>query len=297
MKSYPKVSIIFPNYNGGKEPLECLSSTDKLNYPKEKLEVIVVDNNSKDGSDIKIKSQFPQVILIKNKKNFGFAKAVNLGIKKSSGSYVFVGNDDLVFEKNSLKNLIDYSQNNPGVGILGGKIFYKSQPKKLCSSGHSMNKWTGNVYPITSSNRIKELDWIQGCALLVPRKVLDKIGLFDPGYYIFFEDFDLAIRARDAGFKVVCLPEVTFWHGESLTVDKNKTQKYFHWYQSKIRFVLKNLPLVNILSILFIQTLFIIPYWTLILHDGRLKPFLKGLFWNLRNLNKTLKARKEILKN
>src|SRR3989344_2152428 len=177
MNDYPKVSIIFPNYNGGNEPLECLESIRKLNYPKDKIEVIVIDNNSTDGSDLKIKEKFKEVHLVKNKKNLGFAKAINQGIKRARGDYIFVGNDDLVFEQNSLKNLVDFSLKNPRVGILGGKIFFKGPPHRICSCGYVMNKWTGDVHIAGNPEKIKEPDSLQGCALLVSKKVFKKIGL------------------------------------------------------------------------------------------------------------------------
>lgn len=291
-KSYPTVSIVFPNYNGGKEPLECLASIRKLNYPREKIEVTVVDNNSKDGSDLTIKQKFPEVILLKNKKNFGFAKAVNLGIEKSSGKYIFIGNDDLIFEKNSLKNLVEYSLKHQKVGILGGKIYFKAEPNKICSAGYMMDRWTGNVCLAPHPDKMKEPDWLQGCALLIPRKLFTKIGLLDSNYKLLFDDFDLAIRAKKAGFKVVYNPTAVFWHGESLTVDQNKPHKYYHWYKSKFRFLLKHMPIPNVLSILFFQMFIFTPYRALILKDGRFVPFLKGLSWNIKNLPKTLALRK-----
>lgn len=292
MDLLPKVSIIFPNYNGGKEPLECLSSIRKLNYPNGAIEIIVIDNHSTDSSDLAIKKKFKEVKLIQNKNNSGFAKAINQGLKIARGSYIFIGNDDIVFEKNSLLDLINYSLSHPDVGVLGGKIFFKNPKNKICSTGYMMNKWTGNVYASPNPNIIKEPDWVQGCALLIPKRVFTKVGLYDSGYFLSFDDYDLCQRVKNAGFKVVYYPHAVFWHGESLTVDKNPSFKYFHWYKSKIRFIIKHLPPVNIASIMFIQLLFITPARAIILQDGRFVPFLKGFIWNLAHLNKTLRARK-----
>jgi len=294
MKNYPSVSIIFPTYNGGKEPIECITSIKKLNYPKDKLEIIVVDNGSTDGSLAalrRFKIQDSRFKIIENKINLGFAKGVNLGIKKSHGDYIFIGNDDIVFEKNSLKNLVDYSLNHPGVGILGGKIFFKSHPKKISSSGYMMNKWTGSVYVAPKPNKIKGPDWLQGCALLIPKKVLDELGLLDAEFTHFFEDYDLSIRAKRAGFKIIYLPSAIFWHRESTTANKDKPKKYYHWYRNKFRFILKNMPLANVLSITLVQILLISPYRAVVLRDGRLTPFLKGFSWNIKNLSRTIKAR------
>ena len=292
MKTCPKISVVFPIYNGGRQPLECLSSIQKLNYPSKKIEIIVVDNASTDGSDLQIKKKYPQVSLIKNAENLGFAKAVNQAVKKAKGELIFVGNDDLLFEKNSLKILSTYLVKNKNIGICGGKIYYKNKPKKVASAGFQMNKWTGNIYISENPGQLKEPDWVQGCAMLIQKKVFKKIGYFDEHFTHFFEDFDFCLRARKAGFKVVYFPSAKFFHGESVTADKNKPVKYFNWYKSKIIFLLKNLPLSNILSILTLQILIIAPYRALILRDGRFGPFLKALIWTSRNLKTVVKSRK-----
>lgn len=291
MTKYPKISIIFPNYNGGKEPLECLSSIELLNYPKNKVEIIVIDNGSKDGSDIQIKKRFPKVNLIKNKQNLGFARAVNMGIKKATGVYIFIGNDDLVFEKDSLKKLVEYALKYNGVGILGGKIYYKYLPNKIASAGYHLNVWTGNIYPSRETRKLSGSDWIQGCAMLISRAVFKKIGLFDSAFTHLFEDVDFCFRARKANFKVIYVPQAKFWHAESLTADKNKSLKYLNWYKGKLRFIIKNMPFINITSIIMVQTFLVIPFRALFLRDGRLIPFIKGLAWNIKNLQKTLALR------
>lgn len=290
MRKYPLVSIVFPNFNGGREPIDCLASIYRLSYPK--FEVIVIDNNSTDGSFEKIRKKFPKVKLIKNNENLGFAKAVNQGIKLSKGEYVFIGNDDIVFEKNSLKILIDSFLKDKSIGIMGGKIFSKKNKKKIISSGHMMNLWTGNIKPLKTDETQGEPFWIQGCAMLIPKLVLNKVGFLDPGFNHFFEDIDLCMRVRKIGLKVVYIPNAIFWHGDSISSNKNLPQKYYFWYKNKFRFILKNLHVYNILSIVLIQVFVITPYRSLVLRDGRLFPFLKGAGWNLLHLIETLNLRK-----
>ncbi|MBI2595331.1 glycosyltransferase family 2 protein [Candidatus Daviesbacteria bacterium] len=288
----PKISIIFPNFNGGKEPLDCLKSIKNLNYPKSQLEVIVIDNNSTDGSDLKIKIKFPKVKLIKNKTNLGFAKAINQGIKKSTGQYILITNDDVVFGKDSFKIMTDYLKQNPEVGVLGGKIFLKSNPKKIISAGFMFNRWTGQIYMAKNPDQSKEPDWVQGCCMMVPKKVINKIGLVDEGFsLIYFEDIDFCFRARESGFQVTCLPEAKFWHGNTVTMNKNKPEKYYQWYKNKFRFILKHMPPANIINILLIQIFLVMPFNVIHFKEGRLVPLLKGFFWNILNLKKTLNAR------
>ncbi len=291
-KSFPTVSITFPVFNGGLEPIECLTSIHKLNYPQNKIEVIIVDNNSTDGSDKKIKLKFPKVTLIKMEKNLGFAKAINIGIKKSTGKYIFIGNDDILFEKNSLNNMVEYIEQHRSVGLVGGKIFLKSSPKKLISCGYMMNTWNGKIFRAPFPGKINEPDWVQGCAMLIPKKVLKKIGLLDEGFSLaYFEDVDLCLRVKNSGLSVRYLPTAIFWHGETTTANKNKQLKYYQWYKNKIRFTLKNLPLINKISILSFQLFLITPYRLIILHDKKFVPFLKGLWWNITHLTQTLNAK------
>lgn len=291
---YPKITLTFPTYNGGDEALDFLDSATKLNYPKDKLEIIVVDNASTDNTIEKIKSYADRLTIkiIKNESNKGFSKTVNQAIKASNGKYILITNDDIVLGKNSIKTLIEYQLVNPNIGILGGKIYSKDKPKKVISSGYLMNKWNGRVFINPNYNKQVEPDWVQGCALLIPKKVLDEVGLLDSGYSHFFEDYDLAIRSKNAGYKVVYIPKALFWHRESTTANRDKPKKYYHWYRNKFRFILKNLRLPNIVSIFLIQTLLVTPYRALILRDGRFIPFLRGFSWNIVNLSKTLAARK-----
>ena len=130
--------------------------------------------------------------------------------------------------------------------------------------------------------------------MLIPKKVFKSLGLFDPKFAHQFEDYDFCLRVQRSGLKVIYLPSAKFWHGVSLTADKNKPLKYYHWYQNKVRFLIKNLPLINIISILTFQILLIIPYRAIILRDGRFIPFLKGIFWNLKYIGKTLDARNKM---
>lgn len=289
----PTVSIIFPNFNGGQQPLDCIYSIKKLDYPQQKLEIIVVDNNSQDGSREKIRKLFKKVKIIENKTNLGFAKAINQGAEIAKGDYIFITNDDIIFEKNSLQKSVDYLLKTKDAGLVGGKIYYKNKPKKICSNGFIMNKWTGNVHTAPYPNQINQPDWVQGCAILISKKLFNEVGKLDPNFFLSFDDYDLCQRLKNRSFKVFYYPEAIFWHGESITTDKNKPFKYYHWYKSKFYFIFKHLPPINIISIVLIQLTLITPYRALVLRDGRFIPFIKGFFWNLKNFNNTLNSRKK----
>lgn len=294
--NFPKVSIVFTNFNGGNEPIDLLRSIEHLNYPRHKVETIMVDNNSQDGSPQKIQQMFPNIIQIRNKLNQGFVEGINTGLKRATGEYVFIANDDIVFAANTIRALISYLLHHAGVGIIGCKIFYKDHPKQIASSGYNINKWTGHVFIAPHPSRLKEPDWIQGCGMLMPKKLLSTIGLLDTKFSpAYFEDTDLCFRTKEAGFKVVYYPKTHMWHRESITMNRNLSKKYYFWYRSKFRFMLKHFPIPNTFVIVLLHIFIIMPIRSILLWDGRLIPFLRGIIWNMTHIKETFQARSKII--
>ena len=291
MTSPPFISIIFPVHNGGIHPARCLDTIAKLNYPKSKLEVIVVDNHSTDKSLKQLPSIFSKVEIISLNTNLGFARAINVAAARAKGEYLFIGNDDLRFEPRSLSVLSNYLYHNPKVGVCGGAIFSLRVPHLLISTGYHMNRWTGNISPTLIIQKISQPDWIQGCALLTRKKLFDQVGGLDEGFEYFFEDYDYCVRVKKIGYQLASIPEAHFWHGESTTANKNRSLKYQKWYKAKFRFILKHLPWINVFSIVILQYLLILPYRAIIRRDGRLEPLCSGTWWNILHLPQTLLIR------
>lgn len=289
---FPTISIIFSNYNGGKEPLECLASINKLNYPKNKIETIVIDNGSKDKSPEKIAGRFPQVNLIKLKKDIGLPASLNLGIKKSRGAYIFIANDDIILEKNSIKEMVKFLKTNKDVAIVGGKIFNKEKPQMITQSVCGFNFYLGTIKTPKNKFDPKEVQWLQSCAIMVPAEIFKKIGLFDGGFYpLYFDDFDICLRAKRAGFKIAYLPKAIFWHGVGKTTSKYPGKTiYYWWYKNKIRFLLKNANFIQIITCLTIQ--FPATTFESIKSKQLILPMLfKALFENILTMPQILKLR------
>lgn len=283
----PKVSIIFPNYNGKSDSLTCLRSLSLLSYPQQNIETIMVDNTSTDGSIEAVKKHFPSVEIIPLKKNIGFAAAVNEGIRISIGDYIFIINNDIIFDKEFLTVLIDYMEKNLEVGIAGGKIYYQAPKNKILFCGAKFNPWLGSIHRLPNPNRIKESEWIQGCAMLIKRAVIEKVGLFDEGFFFGFEDFDLCRRAKRAGFKIIYHPRAIAWHKEGATIDKEGfIKKNVELYKGKFRFVFKNSSLPQILSTILFQFFFVPLYRKIIVRDKyfAFTPILIGFFDSLKKL-------------
>jgi len=290
---WPKVTIIFPNFNGGQNPLECLSSIKKLNYPQNRLEIIIVDNNSQDGSPVKIKKEFPKTIILCQKRNLGFAKAVNLAAKKAVGKFLFITNDDITFEKESLINLVEYTINHTKTGIVGGK---QINPKtgKFLAGGRKFNFLTGRQSPV-KSNKPVECDQVDGCCILTSKEIFNKVGLFDEGFFpAYGEDLDFCLKVKKANYKVIYNPQAIFYHKFGQTVSKFPlTDMYYFGFKNKLRLILKHANFFQITAFLFTNYFLTVPARIVIKREPILIPEIKALVWNIKNLKKTLMVREE----
>lgn len=286
VKTIDTVSIIAVNWSAKEKINDLLNSLKKLNYPKNKLEIIVVDNHSTDGSNRLIKKYHPKVRLIRLKDNIGYGPALNIGIKRASGNYMFISNNDLCFHPDSIKILVRYIQKHPEIGILGGKIISSTNQTKVASGYQKFNYLTSQIdIGSTAITRISKVQWVQGCAMLIPRSVFKEVGLFDENFSkIYFEDLDLCKRVQEAGYETVINPNSIIYHYQSYTMDNvvNLSTKWFYWHKNKIQYMIKYASLVQILTVIILQGLLSL-YWTLIKNEPSLLPFLKAFSWNIRH--------------
>lgn len=239
----PEVSIIILNYNGGKDVLECLESVMQITEPR--CEVIVVDNGSTDGSLDRIVERFPWLKIITTGSNLGFPAGNNAGIKESSGEWILLLNDDVVVDPEILKDLITAAESDLQVGIAGPAILYYQEPEKLWSAGGRINLWgftehIGKGMGLESCRSLRCVDYITGCAMLIKREVIAKIGLLDEEYFLYFEDADYCTRARKVGFKCLYVPSPTVWHKADSEWITGPVQAYYYMRNGFI-FACKNL--------------------------------------------------------
>ena len=295
---FPKVSIIFPNLNGNKGLLSALfSSIEKSSYPKDKIETIMIDNNSTDDSVKFVEKKFHNFKLIKLKKNQGFAKAVNIGAKRSSGKYLFVTNNDVELEKNCIKNLVQFLVHNPKVGVVGARVNdYKNRSQIACSA-LAYSFFTGNFVMSAKFDQIQNSDWVIGCSMCTSRSLWKKLSGFDEKFFFSGEELDFCLRAKYLGYKIIYNPKALLWHVGSATSKKRTyTPHSFEIYKSKLRIILKHGSRSEILIAFFIQFLIFLPYRTLLMHDKSIFPLIKASIWNIKHLPKNLFAqRKSIL--
>jgi len=213
----PFVSIIVLNYNGQSFIRDCLESLKKINYDKDKYEVIAVDNASTDKSVEIIKEYEPWIKFIEAGKNLGYAGGNNVGVKAAKGKYLVILNPDTVPDKNFLKELVDAIEHNKDVGAFSSKVLYKNQKNKINTIG---GFWSvlGVSGSVGEGKRSGDFDGVvytfypTGCAMIINKQLYLDLGKFDDDYFLYCEDPDLGWRLWDNGYKVALAPKSKVYH-------------------------------------------------------------------------------------
>lgn len=228
----PKLSVVILSYNTKQLLKQCLDSVFKSKgFDTKELDVIIVDNNSSDGSIGLVNKKFTQAKLIKNEKNIGFSAGNNIGIKDSRGKYVLLLNSDAVVYPETLISMIRMIEKDGQIGagtcrleLLDGHLdpachrgfptpwnafcyfvgLEKLFPRSRLFGGYHQG-WKNPI-------EIHEVDVISGAFFLVRREVIDKVGLLDERFFIYGEDIDWCYRIKQAGYKIIFNPRVKALH-------------------------------------------------------------------------------------
>ncbi|MDO9231223.1 MAG: glycosyltransferase family 2 protein [bacterium] len=241
--STPKIFIIILNYNGQEVLKKTLSSVFQVDYPN--FEIVLVDNNSKDGSFEEARRIFPKIACIKNSENLGFSAGNNIGIEyalERGADYVLLLNYDAVVKKDFLWPLIDLMDKNKKVGI-ASPVILKNETSNVWFSGGKI-KWL-KMKTEHQENNLKEnyfhSDYITGCSMIIKKEVFRKIGLLDEDYFLYWEDADFSIRAKRAGYKLAVCAGSHVWHLEKS--QEKKANKIYWLVLSGLIFFRKNSPM------------------------------------------------------
>ena len=252
------LSIVIVNYNAGDLLIKCLDSIRRC-APRIPYEIIVVDNNSGDGSSKEIPTRYPAVGVIQNLRNHGFGAAVNMGFRRTSGTYVLVLNPDIEVRPDSIETLVEYMNSAPDVGLCAPKLLNPDGTLQYsCRTYYSI--WTillrrsvlGRLYPDHPSVRThlmmdwnhesrREVDWVLGAALMLRRSALPAEGVMDERFFLYFEDVDLCLRLHKAGWKVVYDPgAVMIHHHQRASARRGLSRAKLEHVRSWIKFALKH---------------------------------------------------------
>jgi len=228
----PLVIITVFNYNGEINTAECLDSVLRLNYPN--YRIVIIDNGSTDASYGNLKKRYPELEFLEIKVNCGFVGAVNKALEYfalSGGDYIFLLSNDTTVNPGMLSELVLRGENDAKAGIIGPKVYYYHDPKRIYSAGGYVNFRTGIKGLIGAKQMDKGqfeipryVDYIAGCGMLVKREVYDRIGKFDSEYFMYSEESDYCQRAKSAGFQNLYVPDARMLHkvcGTNIYLSKN----------------------------------------------------------------------------
>lgn len=256
----PHVGVVVLNWRRPREILACLESVQAQDYPS--YEIVVVDNGSANGSVAEIRHQFPAVQVIENGRNLGFAAGSNRGIGyllQRDADFVLLLNDDAICAPDLLRLLIDRSQAEPEIGVLGPTIFYADPPgTTIWSAGGAVDK-LGHARHLDADElaggpppSARDVDYVTGCALLIRREVIEKIGGLDERFFAYWEEVEWCARARAAGYRVVHLPAGRVWHG--IQQEQRETSRFYQYLMTRNRLLYlecsRGLGLVTMLAAL-----------------------------------------------
>ena len=253
-----KTAVIVLHYKGEKDTRECLKSLFQKKVSRNRLNIIVVINSGSENFLRQLKEEFPDIVPIESKKNTGFAKGNNLGINKAltlDCENIILLNNDTIVGNSFIDEFVSFAEKDSPLGLLSPKIYfargyeYHSNRYKEIEKGKviwyagGVIDWQ-NIYAFHRGvdevdrgqfDQVEETDFATGCCMLIKKSVIKKIGLLDEKYFLYFEDVDYSIRARQNGFQVVYYPKVNIWHKNAASSDKPGSGLHIY-YQTRNRF-------------------------------------------------------------
>jgi len=242
----PHVSVIIPNWNGAHLLPVCLDSIRQQTFRD--YEIIIPENASTDGSIELIVEHYPEAKLIRFSENLGFSRAVNEGIRQSRGQFIALLNNDTELDPRYLAELVAVMADDPKIGICAPKMVYYDETSMINSAGHACGP-DGIVVDI--GRRQPDREWFNqprevlgACAgaALYRRRMFEGIGLFDPDFFLSFEDADLNWRAQWAGWRARYVQTAIVKHREGASREIRSTRAMFLGLRNSIYVWTKDWP-------------------------------------------------------
>lgn len=300
-----KISIVITNFNGLRWLKPCLDSVRQQDYKN--FEVVFVDNRSTDTSVSFVRSHYPEVKVVENERDEGFAQGNNIGVQHASGEYILLLNTDTAASPTLLQDLKRAFQEIPHLGVVQPKLLFMYDPSKLDSCG-SLFSWTGFLQHIGNQkpahrpeyNRAFPVFAVKGACLMFRRELLEKTGgLFDKDYYCYFEETDFCLRAWLAGYECWYYPKAKLQHAMGGVMGRLFPTPYvqYHSFKNRLTTYLKNfsagtsvrvLPLYALLNVL-VSVSFLATG-----NVGNCAAVHKAMWYNLTHLKQILKKRQRV---
>ncbi|MCJ7784054.1 MAG: glycosyltransferase family 2 protein [Desulfobacterales bacterium] len=246
------LSIIIVSWNTKEYLLPCIDSIlqKKGSVP---MEIIVIDNGSRDRSGEEIKRQFPEIHLIENGRNLGFAKAVNQGLRVSSGRYLLPLNPDTRLREGAIETLVSFMERHAEAGVAGAQLLNSDGSRQNSIANFPslatelLNKrLLRRLFPKRYPGKERhypepvEVNSVIGACMMVRRDALDRVGLLDEDYFLFLEETDWCYRMKKAGWKIYHVPQAEVFHFQGKSAETDKKRSRVEYFRSRYHFFKKN---------------------------------------------------------
>lgn len=246
-----ETAVIICNYNGGEDTVKCIEAV--IHSKDIKCDIYVVDNASTDGSADRIGRQFgKKVTILQNAENLGGSGGFGRGLRMAVDEgypYIMMLDNDAYVDRDTIKKLHRYLEENPSVGIVGAKIMMSDDPGRIMDYAKTIDfetfidrsKWCGKL-DSEEAEAPRECDFAAATAAMVRREVLLKCGGMDEAHFIYYDDIELGYRIKQSGYKVVSLGNAKAWHKSGMTRKTSNTFARYYLTRNRYRFFAKYMP-------------------------------------------------------
>jgi len=301
-----ELSVIIVNWNTKDLLCQCLDSLNQV-VKKIEMEIFVVDNGSMDGSGEAVRKRFPEVKLVENQLNLGFAKANNQALTLSKGKYVFLLNPDTQVKEGAIEKMLSFMQSHPEAGAVGAQLLNSDGSKQNSIANFpslateflnkSLLRW---LFPQKFPGKEKdyfdpiEVDSVIGACMMVRRGAIDNVGLLDEDYFLFLEETDWCYRMKKAGWKIYHIPQAEIFHFQGKSAEANKKRAKVEYYRSRYQFFKKNrggsqwfILLIGLMVRLWFELIFsfitcMFTFFTIKKWRKKLSTYVHLVWWHLR---------------
>ena len=294
-ETQPLVSIITVNYNSTAVTGDMLRSLYNITYKN--FEIIVVDNHSKEDPTAILKEIYPEVKVVLNDNNLGFAGGNNVGIQHARGEYYFFINNDTELTPSIIEGLLEAFEEYPNAGVVSPKFHYFFAPDIIEYAGYNpVNIYNGRNSMIGCREKdygqyddLRITSYAHGGAMMVPAKVVQQAGPMPEIYFLYYEEFDWCERIKEQGYKIYYQYKSLIYHKESMTTGKKSVLKTFYITRNRILFMRRNVKGLSFLVFSLYLIFVTIPKNTVFFltksEMDHLRAFWKGILWNFFNPN------------
>lgn len=243
----PVVKTIVLNWNGGDDTLACLESLSNQSYQKNSI--IVVDNGSTDDSAERIIKAHPYLQLIRTGRNLGFAGGNNVGISSAiadGAEAVLLLNNDTVAAPDLVEQMVRPLFADESIAAVNPKIYYYDQPDRIWSAGAGVDWRTGITFQFHvdepdygQCDVVTDIEYAVGCALMTRADVLRRVGPLDSDFFFYYEEAEWCQRARQAGYRILYVPDARLWHKVSSAVGPGSPKAVYYFTRNRLLFLKK----------------------------------------------------------